>query len=417
MVLARARSLLLSALLAGHADGAALVLSGGGARGAWEVGALEAVCTGNVTGVVAGSWDVYVGTSIGALNAGCLAQYDQADFCEGVKAMRAFWDAIKVPEDIFVSSNGHSKCLSGWNGVDLGEAYWHHGAFCDRAPGTKAYRTAISAERIAASDVRLHVCSSSLGSGKAEWFTDDDPNVLDGVLASGALSPLLYPAQVPDTTGGAWYVDGGLFHNTPILRALELGEREVLALLLDPLDGTNLGIDYAAADNKGNAIVEFYTGVIQDIIFREAELRRACYDYPDAQLLGLAPPADLGSIIAFDAADISSMRETGFANALANGTVDLCKAMGYPRGGGVGVGSVGEARAAAAVREAWREGLAPPPGWTVVGMLCAASAVLASCLTLLCQAGARWWRRARRATATRERPDASGVSAKPLIAA
>ena len=44
------RGLLLTALLASRSDGAALVLSGGGAKGAWEVGALEAICTGNVTG-------------------------------------------------------------------------------------------------------------------------------------------------------------------------------------------------------------------------------------------------------------------------------------------------------------------------------------------------------------------------------
>ena len=61
----------------------ALVLSGGGAKGAYEVGALQRICEGEH----ANSWSMITGTSIGALNAGALAQWPQAEQCsKGVNA-------------------------------------------------------------------------------------------------------------------------------------------------------------------------------------------------------------------------------------------------------------------------------------------------------------------------------------------
>ena len=67
----------------------ALVLSGGGAKGAYEVGVLEALCEHPL---LANSWSIITGTSIGAMNAGALAQFAPADQCtDGLAAMTGYW--------------------------------------------------------------------------------------------------------------------------------------------------------------------------------------------------------------------------------------------------------------------------------------------------------------------------------------
>ena len=67
----------------------ALVLSGGGAKGAYEVGVLEALCEHPL---LANSWSIITGTSIGAMNAGALAQFAPADQCtDGLAAMNGYW--------------------------------------------------------------------------------------------------------------------------------------------------------------------------------------------------------------------------------------------------------------------------------------------------------------------------------------
>ena len=79
----------------------ALVLGGGGAKGAYEIGAIEALAE---LGIQAGS--VY-GTSIGALNAAMLAQGD-------LDAAVSLWETLRLIETRVDCADWHTWSLSAW---------------------------------------------------------------------------------------------------------------------------------------------------------------------------------------------------------------------------------------------------------------------------------------------------------------
>jgi predicted acylesterase/phospholipase RssA len=80
---------------------------------------------------------------------------------------------------------------------------------------------------------------------------------------TGAIAPLIPPHRVRDL----FYVDGGIFHNTPILKALSEGATRVIAMLLSPI-GTAMTVNYSApSSNRGLAIIDYYIDVLDRRIF------------------------------------------------------------------------------------------------------------------------------------------------------
>ncbi|CAJ1401540.1 unnamed protein product, partial [Effrenium voratum] len=75
----------------------ALVLSGGGAKGAFELGVLEGICKNESLRHLR-NWSMIVGTSIGALNAGALAQFPPHLQCTQRPAMTTKTGATELKE-------------------------------------------------------------------------------------------------------------------------------------------------------------------------------------------------------------------------------------------------------------------------------------------------------------------------------
>ena len=74
--------------------GRAIVLSGGGAKGAFQVGVIDALITEKKV-----SFDLAVGTSTGAIQAAAVAQDD-------IGQLISFWKSIKGPDDIYHKRGG-----------------------------------------------------------------------------------------------------------------------------------------------------------------------------------------------------------------------------------------------------------------------------------------------------------------------
>src|SRR6476646_6107424 len=72
-----------------------LVLPGGGARGAYQAGALKAVC--DILNASAIPFPVIVGASVGAINAVSLATH-ATDFRQGVARLVDFWSTLKTSD-------------------------------------------------------------------------------------------------------------------------------------------------------------------------------------------------------------------------------------------------------------------------------------------------------------------------------
>eukprot|EP00697_Spironema_sp_BW2_P011080 gnl/Spiro4/26641_TR13242_c0_g1_i1.p1 gnl/Spiro4/26641_TR13242_c0_g1~~gnl/Spiro4/26641_TR13242_c0_g1_i1.p1 ORF type:complete len:482 (+),score=116.48 gnl/Spiro4/26641_TR13242_c0_g1_i1:55-1446(+) len=317
----------------------ALVLGGGGAKGGWTLGILEAICAGNAS--VSADWELVVGASIGAMTAGGLAQFNATveDQCAGVKLIGEFWRSLKRT-DVFKSTrkplwgDEPIDCFSVVNAPWIASSLYSNGGACDPAPGYKHYKARVDADRLRSSTMELQVVTSSIELGDPVWFNNTHPHIMDAIIASGAIAPGVFPAQVPYNTSGApWFMDGGLFHNLPILKALERGATRVIAIALSPLDTNGPGLeDFATAPNRGKSIVKFLQGVVTSTIFYKVELREACYFYPHAEILAYIPEKLIGDTLDFDPKKIDEFAKHGSEHASTTDPVDLCAALDYPRG-------------------------------------------------------------------------------------
>jgi len=188
----------------------AFVLSGGGTRGAAQVGMLMELAS---RGIVA---DFVLGASIGAVNA---VGYAGDPTIEGIGQLAENWvHACQVP--VFPTG-----LLGGrWR-------FLRHGEAAFPVDGLRlVISRGLSFDNLEQALVPVGVVATSLRTGEEHWFTSGP--ALEAVLASAAL-PGVFPPVVID---GEPYIDGGVVNDVPLMRAVELGAKRVFVLLCGPLD-------------------------------------------------------------------------------------------------------------------------------------------------------------------------------------
>ena len=240
----------------GMAEHIGVILSGGGARGAYEVGVLSELLP----------WlelehgqrpDVIVGTSVGALN----AAYTAANAGEDVDRLAAdgaqLWREISFSDVLapFISPGELNEV------VRLAASFFWAGVgpytLLDPEPLTATLGRLIAFENIHRNvedpSVALRACAvvaTAAHTNRTVVFHDGGPSVPsderrgidympteifeEHVRASAAI-PVAFPAvevRRPEAAAG-WYFDGGTRLNTPIKPALELGADRVIVLGLN----------------------------------------------------------------------------------------------------------------------------------------------------------------------------------------
>ena len=241
-------------------DKAALVLSGGGARGAYEVGVMAGLAEVLHLGERgAAPFDVFAGTSVGAINATYLAAHaDRADL--GIEGLIKTWESLELSRDLRVDSGAllgwpRSLPFLSWTRRESGKLGDHYGrALLDPRPLERIVETTIPWQRLS-TNVRegivraLMVSALDVAGGRTTMFAQlaegttvvtskdkrrvqrEGPITAEHVLASAAI-PMMYPAR---RIGDAYYCDGGLRFNTPISPAIRAGStRLVVVSLLHP---------------------------------------------------------------------------------------------------------------------------------------------------------------------------------------
>ena len=225
----------------------AIVLSGGGARGAYEVGVLR-----YVLGELAPQLGpraiprIFCGTSVGAINACAIAAgIDEPDF--GVHRLRDRWLGLRL-DDIF---------RLGWSDL-AGLVRWVLGSarpggpqsLLDATPlaelvrsviGWRKLHQAVAEQRIAG----VTISATDVVTGHSVIFVESEQRSLPAprdrhvdwvqgrltprhALASAAI-PIVFPTV---RVAGRIYSDGGLRQNTPVAPALRLGAGRVLVISL-----------------------------------------------------------------------------------------------------------------------------------------------------------------------------------------
>ena len=205
-----------------------LVLQGGGALGAYQVGVMQALQEAGIEP------DWVIGTSIGAINAALIAGNDPAVRME---RLHAFWDSLRwrSPLTGFPFEPGALNPLANLSVVSQGvpgffvpnpAALWgsmarlgaERAAYYDTAPLADTLRAHVDFERVNRCDMRLTVGAVNVTRGSMRYFDSrEEPLGVAHVMASGALPPA-FPAVRID---GELYWDGGIYSNTPIEAVLD----------------------------------------------------------------------------------------------------------------------------------------------------------------------------------------------------
>lgn len=197
----------------------ALVLSGGGGRGAYHVGVLRFL--------EEHEWypDIIVGTSIGAVNGAAIASGHTSH------SLWALWKRLKT-DDVQRQA---------WDLFSLDK--WDH--LLDTSPLRKTLIQAgwIDLDRINAQFPARHlrVTVVEMETGRLRVFGNSSdptsasrcehvPITLDHILASCSI-PIVYP---PTKIGDTAYWDGGTVSNTPLGPAIDAGAEDIVVVLMTP---------------------------------------------------------------------------------------------------------------------------------------------------------------------------------------
>lgn len=233
-----------------------LVLTGGGARAAYQIGVLKAVAQirRDSAAPPGNPFPVITGTSAGAINAAALA-CRCADFDAGVRALVEVWENFHAEQVYRADSLGVIRSGARWLTLfSIGWliARWRKArpkSLLDNTPAANLLRRMVSPERLRAAmhEGHLHaiaVTASSYGSGLHVTFYDALREIVPwtrsqriavrseiGVphlMASSAI-PFVFPAVALPVEGRVEYFgDGSMRQAAPISPAVHLGATRIL---------------------------------------------------------------------------------------------------------------------------------------------------------------------------------------------
>lgn len=279
-----------------------LVLTGGGARAAYQVGVLESVSAILCEAGWApekNPYDIICGTSAGAINATALACHAD-DFCPGLKRVVHVWENFTAEQVYRADSLGVLRSGAKW--LSLLSFGWllrtwkanPPNSLLDNTPLVSLLNRMLNLPRLDAAlvDGKLHalaVTASSYTAGKHMTFyqseADIDPWVrtqrvairsqigVEHLLASAAI-PLIFPATPIFCEGRREYFgDGSMRQVAPISPAIHLGADKVLVIgagrLMEPAIDQSRNAQYPSlAQIAGHALSSIFLDSIASDIER-----------------------------------------------------------------------------------------------------------------------------------------------------
>jgi predicted acylesterase/phospholipase RssA len=187
----------------------ALVLSGGGALGAYEVGVMKALVSMGV------EFDIVFGASVGALNGVFYAQHD----LDRLEELWCTWRPRGVTRPALLPVV--QMLCAGQIGV------------VDTRVLEKMLREELDLSALHASSTTAGFAITDLCTFDTEIVTTDNiftmNSLLDVLMASCAV-PFIFPPR--KLNGKGLWIDGGIIRNAPVLAALMMGMTEIYVVLL-----------------------------------------------------------------------------------------------------------------------------------------------------------------------------------------
>lgn len=305
----------------------ALVLGGGGARGAYQVGVLAGLAE-RLPGL---AFPIIAGTSVGAINTVYLAAHLGA-LGEAVAGLRDAWAGL-TSEGVFrlrlfsLITSLARKGLASVTGLGGGPGGVRGlvdttplREFLSRGADLRGITANIANQRLRA----VAISATSYTSGRAVSFVQAAPEIpmwervqrlavrtqltFDHIMASAAL-PLVFPAI---RIGDEFYGDGSVRQMAPLAPALHLGARAILAIGLRTPRAARVVTQETASPSAAEAVSLLFDAIFLDAMEADAErldrINQILAAFPEGQpaptglraveLLLLHPTHDLAALAA-----------------------------------------------------------------------------------------------------------------------
>lgn len=210
----------------------ALVLSGGGAKGAFQVGAVQ-----HLLGELRREYDIYTGISVGALNSAFLAMYRSGMEEDAAAELAAVWSTVNDARIYRPRYPVLGKTFSAAFSALSSPALY------DSKPLQDLVHHLLVPGKVQASGKILRVGAVSINTGEKRYWGEDSPDIAEAVIASSAFPGFFIPGYID---GDVW-TDGGVRDVAPIQQAIELGATEVDVVVTSPeglrrIDAGNLNV-------------------------------------------------------------------------------------------------------------------------------------------------------------------------------
>ncbi|RPH56912.1 MAG: patatin-like phospholipase family protein [Chloroflexi bacterium] len=270
----------------------ALVLSGGGGRGAYHVGVYKYL---EEKGLLP---DVVIGTSIGAVNGAMIVS--------GLSAadMEREWLALTADQIHRIRLNPlefiKEPCL------------------LDTDPWKETLERQISFHKVRTSKIVFRVAATEVGKGKLKLFRGEEITVKH-ILASCSI-PVVYPWTEID---GARYWDGAVVANTPLAPAIDEGADDIYAVLLSPVGARELplpeSLPESAAQALDLALLSSFESDHKQLEKVNARVRegRDRHNHHEVRLHVIAPSEEISAawILTYNAKQAAHLIELGYNDA------------------------------------------------------------------------------------------------------
>jgi predicted acylesterase/phospholipase RssA len=254
----------------------AVVLSGGGAYGAFGIGVMKTLFAGRspATDYAPLVPNIYTGTSVGAFNAALMASQPCGNFLDSASWLEQIWlelvadrpgrcgngifrvrgnpadlvdlGCLRDPVGVAARFAGDTAALGFYllartaNFLassdpleDRMVALVNLGSFVDSRPFQDLLHEVIKEKNIQQSPLTLRITTTDWVTGTIRYFSNSDFQDGLGILAimASAAIPGIFP---PVRIGRDVYVDGGVVENTPLNSAIEAGATNLHVIYLDP---------------------------------------------------------------------------------------------------------------------------------------------------------------------------------------
>jgi NTE family protein len=281
----------------------ALVLSGGGSKGAYQAGALK-----YILGELHTTYDAFCGVSVGAINCAYLSMFPTGEEKKSVDTLVNMWQSMTT-----------EKVYKRWFPFGRLHALWNK-SFFDSYPLSNILRNGIDLDKIRKSGKMVNVGTVSLSSGKYTIFDQTSDHFIDAVIASASFPGMLTPVSF---LGQLW-TDGGVKEISPIKKAVDLGADIIDVIITNPkvrmkkfienpttVDVLKRSLDLSTDKIMANDIekVEMYNRMAQAGI-TEKKLVQLNIIRPDSNLIE--------DLLDFRPFKIREMMEKGYNDAKSN---------------------------------------------------------------------------------------------------